>query len=159
MAPRRALAEHNGDTRLMTQHGSVAVGLVLQRHFALRGSAASVLGTLQRGLITFSQPIDSSISVRTALFTGSFRTSVTVGLEGNCSEVRVAPAQHLWPSQAEKGCRRALSRLPHNTFRMCSTLEQLLVRSDRGYGPYENSAYSYGMGRPRDDRDDPHAPD
>ena len=28
--------------------------LVLQRHFALRGSAASVLGTLQRGLITFA---------------------------------------------------------------------------------------------------------
>jgi hypothetical protein len=28
--------------------------LVLQRHFALPGSAASVLGTLQRGLITFA---------------------------------------------------------------------------------------------------------
>ena len=28
--------------------------LVLQRHFALRGSAASVLGTLQRGLIIFA---------------------------------------------------------------------------------------------------------
>ena len=27
------------------------VGLILQRHFALAGSAASVLGTLQRGLI------------------------------------------------------------------------------------------------------------
>jgi hypothetical protein len=30
------------------------VSLVLQRHFALRGSAASVFGTLQRGLITFA---------------------------------------------------------------------------------------------------------
>jgi hypothetical protein len=28
--------------------------LVLQRHFALLGSAASVLGTLQRGLIIFA---------------------------------------------------------------------------------------------------------
>jgi hypothetical protein len=28
--------------------------LILQRHFALPGSAASVLGTLQRGLITFA---------------------------------------------------------------------------------------------------------
>jgi hypothetical protein len=28
--------------------------LILQRHFALLGSAASVLGTLQRGLIIFA---------------------------------------------------------------------------------------------------------
>jgi hypothetical protein len=32
----------------------VALDLVLQRHFALLGSAASVLGTLQRGLIIFA---------------------------------------------------------------------------------------------------------
>jgi hypothetical protein len=30
------------------------------------------------------------------------------------------------------GCPRVLARLPHNTFRMCSTLRRLLVRSDRG---------------------------
>jgi hypothetical protein len=34
--------------------GSMSVVLVLQRHFALPGSAASVLGTLQRGLIVFA---------------------------------------------------------------------------------------------------------
>ena len=37
----------------MTQHGSVAVGLVLQCHLALPGSVPSVLGTLQGGLIIF----------------------------------------------------------------------------------------------------------
>jgi hypothetical protein len=34
----------------------ISHSLVLQRHFALAGSAASVLGTLQRGLIIFATP-------------------------------------------------------------------------------------------------------
>jgi hypothetical protein len=38
------------------------------------------------------------------------------------SEVRrIAPVQHLWTFRTQIGCLRALSQLPHNTLRRCST--------------------------------------
>src|SRR3712207_6047884 len=55
-------------------------------------------------------------------------------VEGEFSEVRIAPVQHLWAYRAQMGCLRVLSRLPHTTFRMCSTLRRLLGLSYRGYG-------------------------
>jgi hypothetical protein len=48
------------------------------------------------------------------------------------SEVHTAPVQHPRAYRTEIGCLQVLSRLPHNTFGMCSTLRQLLGRSDRG---------------------------
>jgi hypothetical protein len=49
-------------------------------------------------------------------------------------EAEVPPVKHLWPSRTPIGCLRVLSRLPHNTFRMCPAAQLLLGRSDRGMG-------------------------
>jgi hypothetical protein len=53
---RRQDTKHSTDTlyQTMDELSNRAVTLILQRHFALLGSAASVLGTLQRGLIIFA---------------------------------------------------------------------------------------------------------
>ena len=46
----------NGGNDVLYALGGRDTLLVLQRHFALPGSAASVLGTLQRSLIVFATP-------------------------------------------------------------------------------------------------------